>query len=127
MTAANLHRYVVSLMQRLRNPAIRHDVGRIGRNGSVKMATRLIQPLRENLVANRDCPCTLLAVAAWIRWFALREPRGTHVHPVDPLKDELMALCDEMQDDPRRLARAFLSKRNIFGNELPHGPNPPRF
>lgn len=119
MDRAALHDYVGKLMTRLRNPAIRHDVGRVGRNGSVKMAMRLIEPLRENLRAGRNCPCTILAVAAWISWFAPREARGAHVHPLDPRKEALTKLYEATAQDTLAQARAFLALEDVFGPALP--------
>lgn len=120
MPEAELHAYAAQLMERLRNPAIRHDVARIGRNGSAKMATRLMRPLRQNLLAGRDGPCTILVLAAWIRWFALRDTQGTHVQLIDPKKDEMKNLCEETGEDHLRQAEAFLSLQEIFGPKMPN-------
>ncbi len=120
MGEAELHTYVAQLMHRLRNPAIRHDVARVGRNGSVKLATRLIHPLRENISAGRHSPCAIIAIAAWIRSFALRDTKGTQVHPIDPRKDALKALCETTGEDHLRQAKAFLALEPIFGPQMPN-------
>ncbi len=120
MPDAELHAYAMQIMGRLRNPAIRHDVARIGRNGSAKMATRLMRPLRQNLLEGRGGPCTILVLAAWIRWFALRDTRGTHVQLIDPKKDEMKSLCEETGEDHLLQAEAFLSIEEIFGPKMPN-------
>ncbi|WP_427979595.1 mannitol dehydrogenase family protein [Acidocella sp.] len=119
MSPTELSGYVAQLTERLCNPAIRHDVSRIGRNGSTKMATRLVRPLRENLSAGRATPCAILTMAAWIRWFAPQGPKAPHLHVTDPRKDALSALFNETAADPLLQARRFLAQTEIFGPELP--------
>jgi fructuronate reductase len=112
--------YVTQLLHRLRNPAIRHEVGRVGRDGSVKLATRLMRPLRENLMAGRNGSCTILGIAAWIRGFALRDTSGTQVHLIDPSKDQMKDLCEETGEDHALQAESFLRLEEVFGPELPN-------
>lgn len=119
MPPAEREAYVETLLQRLGNPAIRHEVARIARNGSAKMATRMIAPMRENLEAGRATPGAVLAIAAWIRCFALRDTSGTTVQAIDPRREALRALCERVGEDHPRLAREFLAQDAIFGPELP--------
>ncbi|MGI4747636.1 MAG: mannitol dehydrogenase family protein [Janthinobacterium lividum] len=119
MEPAALQHYVSELITRLQNPAIQHDVGRIGRNGSGKLATRLMEPLREGLHAGRDSPCAILGIAAWIRWFALRDTTGTHVAPIDPSAAEMKNLCETIGEDHHRQAASFLGIEPVFGPALP--------
>jgi fructuronate reductase len=111
--------YTQLLLKRWRNPAIRHNVVRIGQNGSEKLAARILRPLRENLRAGRPAPCTILAIAGWIRWFALRDTSGTKVKLVDPIAARLKALCEQVGEDHPRLAEAFLCLEDVFGPKLP--------
>jgi len=113
-------RYAKLLLKRWRNPALRDDVRRIGRNGSEKLAMRILRPLSENLRAGRPSPCSILAIAGWIRWFALRDTSGTKVKLNDPLAAQFRDLCEEVGEDHPRLAKAFLSIEGVFGPELPH-------
>ncbi len=120
MAPDRLRAYVADLMARLRNPAIRHDVSRIGRNGSAKFATRLMRPLRENLQEGRSGPCTILVAAAWIRWFTQHETKGPQVLLIDQKKDEMKRLCAAAGGDPMVLARSFLGLEEVFGPKLPN-------
>lgn len=45
--------YAWKLLQRWRNHAVAHQLSRIGRNGSQKLASRLLACLRGNIVAGR--------------------------------------------------------------------------
>jgi len=112
--------YAQLLLRRWRNPAIHHDVVRIGRNGSEKLDARLLRPLRENLQAGRPASCTILALASWIRWFALRDTSGTKVRLDDPIASRLKDLCEEIGEDHPRLADAFLKLEDVFGPKLPN-------
>jgi len=112
--------YAQLLLSRWRNPAIHHDVARIGRNGSEKLDARLLRPLRENLQAGRPAACTILALASWIRWFALRDTSGTKVRLDDPIANRLKNLCEEIGEDHPRLADAFLKLEDVFGPKLPN-------
>ncbi|WP_067533414.1 mannitol dehydrogenase family protein [Nocardia crassostreae] len=66
-----LRRTVDELLRRFRNPAIRHEMRRVGRNGSEKMTARVTDAMRENLATGRPIPGAVLLIASWIRWFEL--------------------------------------------------------
>jgi fructuronate reductase len=111
--------YARQLLQRWRNPAIAHELGRVGRNGSDKLQPRLLASLQENLRAGRPAPCTLLAIAAWICW-ATRQPGPEDaVEMQDPLAGRLRILGLAVGDDAARLTSAVLDMENVFGSELP--------
>ncbi|MGJ8525886.1 Polyol:NADP oxidoreductase [Halomonadaceae bacterium LMG 33818] len=118
---SRLHRdqYIGNLLERFENPAIHHEVGRVGRNGSLKLATRLLEPMRYNLAERRDTPCTILAIAAWIRWFALLDKSGTAVRIDDPNKETIYNLCRVTRENPLLRAEVFLEYDEVFGEELP--------
>lgn len=120
LSESELGGYVGELLHRLHNPAIRHEVDRIGRNGSVKLATRLMAPMRENLLAGRDVRCTTLGLAAWIRWFALRDTSGTEVRLNDPQATDFRALCERIGENFDAQASAFLDMEEVFGPPLPN-------
>ncbi|MFJ4652772.1 mannitol dehydrogenase family protein [Nocardia sp. NPDC088792] len=111
-----LRRTVDDLLHRFRNPAIRHDMTRVGRNGSGKMMPRVTDAMRENLAAGRPTPGAVLLIAAWIRWFDLCGTRGATMEVIDSRVEDLAALA--AIPDPYRRARAFLRRTDIFG-QLP--------
>ncbi|MCQ8239492.1 mannitol dehydrogenase family protein [Rhizosaccharibacter radicis] len=119
LPASELDPYIDQLLTRLGNEAIRHDVARIGRNGSAKVATRLMTALRENIEAGRPAPCTVLGIAAWIRWFALRDTSGTEVRLIDPAAATFKNTCETIGEDFTRQAEAFLGMEEVFGPPLP--------
>lgn len=111
--------YASDLMTRFRNPGIVHEVERIGRNGSAKMATRVIAPMRENLEAGRPVTGAVLLVASWIRWFALHEQEALEVALLDPRAAALRRICAEARGDHAAQAEAFLAMEEVFGPPLP--------
>ncbi|WP_169815400.1 mannitol dehydrogenase family protein [Nocardia yamanashiensis] len=112
-----LHRTVTDLLRRFRNPAIRHEMTRVGRNGSDKMHPRVTAAMRENLAKGRPTPAAALLIAAWIRWFDLHGTPGGAIELIDSRAAELAPLA--AIPDPHRRARAFLARTDIFGT-LPH-------
>ncbi|WP_067823036.1 mannitol dehydrogenase family protein [Nocardia inohanensis] len=114
---AELHRTVSDLLRRFRNPAIRHEMTRVGRNGSDKMLPRVTAAMRENLTQGRPTPGAALLIAAWIRWFDLCGTPGAAMELIDPQAAQLAQLA--AIPDPQLRARAFLARTDIFG-PLPH-------
>ncbi|MEC3918980.1 mannitol dehydrogenase family protein [Nocardia sp. CDC160] len=114
---AELQRTVRDLLRRFRNPDIRHEMTRVGRNGSDKMLPRVTAAMRENLAAGRPTPAAILLIAAWIHWFDLCGTPRAPGEIIDPRAAELARLA--AIPDPHRRARAFLARTDIFG-VLPH-------
>lgn len=56
--------YVDTLVTRFRNPAIRHRLSQVGSDGSLKIAERWFDPLRE--IPAGSTPMLELAVAGWV-------------------------------------------------------------
>ncbi|XAO71166.1 MAG: mannitol dehydrogenase family protein [Acetobacteraceae bacterium] len=111
--------YTDELMSRLKNPAIVHEAERIGRNGSAKMAARVIRPMRENISAGRDVTGAVLLIASWIRWFALHEKEVLEISLEDPRAAMLKKICAECRDHHAAQAEAFLAMEEVFGPSLP--------
>lgn len=115
-----LTEYAGELMQRFKNPGITHLLQRIGRNGSQKMAFRVLEPMRENIIAGRSYKTALLLIASWIRLLALHEENDLTIELTDPRAAMLSQLCRNTKDDYMEQARAFLDIEEIFGAPLPN-------
>ncbi|AQS87786.1 D-mannonate oxidoreductase [Neoasaia chiangmaiensis NBRC 101099] len=116
----DITRYADALMERFRNPAIVHQAERIGRNGSAKMAARVLAPMRANIEAGRPTTGATLLIAGWIRWFALHEQDALDLAVADPHAGTLRRICAEARHDHRAQAEAFLAMEDVFGSPLPH-------
>ncbi|WP_050763907.1 hypothetical protein [Beijerinckia indica] len=75
---------------------------------------RILRPLRENLRAGRPSPCAVLAIASWIRWFALDDTSGTKIELNDPLEIELRNLCAAIGEDHTKAGQGLPEYRGNF-------------
>jgi fructuronate reductase len=119
----DIEAYAHQLLARWANPGIGHQLGRVGRNGSEKLQTRLLASIADGLDAGRLMPCTILAVAAWI---CCASGRVGQCHPADiedPCNRQMRQIGAAAGDDAVRLSRATLDVEGVFGTELPrHAP-----
>ena len=115
----DIRAYARQLVGRWRNPAIAHQLERVGRNASRKLYTRLLAGLLMHLDAGRPAPLTVLAVAAWICCASGRHLRGRALAAHDHLQPELLRLGRHAGEDAQRLVRGFLGLREVFGDKLP--------
>lgn len=116
---AELDDYTDELVSRLKNPAIEHEAERISRNGSAKMAARVIRPMRENISAGRDVTGAVLLIANWIRWFALHEKEALEISLEDPR--------GHAEEDLRRMPGSSCGAgRSFSGDGRGVRPQPPR-
>ena len=83
--------YITAILDRFRNPGIRHLLSQIAWDGSQKLPFRILATIadrrREGLAAGR----LALPIAAWFRFLAL--PRAADDPIVDPLADRIAPLA----------------------------------
>ncbi|GGB19307.1 mannitol dehydrogenase family protein [Allosediminivita pacifica] len=113
----DLPAYCAALLERYRNPAIRHRTWQIAMDGSQKLPQRLLGTVRDNLAEGREVPGLALAVAAWMRYVGGTDESGAPIDVRDPLADRLKALCDAKETPEGRVA-ALLGVRDVFDAEL---------
>lgn len=83
----DLQTYADRLVERFANPALNHRLDQIAKDGSKKIVQRWLPVLAHHQAADRSCPATLEALAAWV--VVVRGDRG---QVVDPLADRLTDL-----------------------------------
>ncbi|HYF60775.1 MAG TPA: mannitol dehydrogenase family protein [Burkholderiaceae bacterium] len=110
--------YAHQLLERWRNTGIQHRLDRIGRDGSGKVPDRLLASLRDNLRAGRPAPCTVLAVAAWIRCVIRRGPAGRGAPLIDTRSERLRRLARKSGGHPGRLIDGLLDLQDVFSDDL---------
>ena len=109
--------YIATLVERFSNPHMRDTLVRLATDGSNRMPTFTLPPLRENLAAGRPTVLGSAMVAAWAEYWA-RIGRGEITAPAVP--DDVHAV--EMRAaalDPR--PTAFIELEVLFG-DLVHDP-----
>ncbi|MGA9659973.1 MAG: mannitol dehydrogenase family protein [Asticcacaulis sp.] len=103
--------YSEAILQRFRNPAIKHLLAQIAWDGSQKLPIRILSSLTEAMERGQDISRLCLPLAAWMRF--VRQKAVTGEAMTDPLASELIALGKTCTDDVSDVAR-FLEMRSIF-------------
>lgn len=108
----DLAEYKRTLVERFQNPKIRDTLARLAFGGSDRMPKFVLPSLAEALVRGGPHQLLTLAVAGWLRYLRGVDEQGNAITLQDDRADELRALANEGQTDPRRL----LSVRRVFGD-----------
>lgn len=104
--------YCGRLLERFRNPAIRHRLVQIATDGSQKLPQRLLGTVRDNLAGGRSISHAAKAIAAFAVHVAGDSAR-------DPLAAEMSAALNGLRLDPDLALRRFIGLPAIFGSDLP--------
>jgi fructuronate reductase len=114
---ADLDAYASALLNRYRNPALRHRTWQIAMDGSQKLPQRILGTLSDALASGRDAPGLMLAVAGWMVYVAGTDEAGRPIEVRDPLAADLA----------RRAALgvpALLDLRAVFDADLARAIGP---
>lgn len=109
--------YRAELMQRFRNPALKHRLQQIAMDGSQKIPQRLLGTLRNRLAADADCRHLLFALAGWFQYLAGQDEAGRSYPVSDPLAGVLQAAATSAEDSAARV-QALLALSAVFGEDL---------
>lgn len=107
--------YADAVLDRFRNPAIRHLLGQIAWDGSQKLPYRLLDSTREALDAGRRVDRFAVPVAAWIAFVRGKALAGETI--TDPLADQLARVASGA-GDAAALTRAMLAIDSVFPAQL---------
>lgn len=119
---ADLARYKKALIERFKNPALKHRTGQIAMDGSQKLPQRLLGTIRDRLRDSAPIGRLALGVAAWMRYVTGIDEHGAPIDVRDPMAARLRALADAARGSPERLAEKLFGVREIFGDDLPKDP-----
>lgn len=100
--------YIGAILDRFRNPAIRHLLAQIAWDGSQKLPFRLLATIGEARHAGRPVDRLVVPIAAWLRFLALPRP------PMPALVDPLAARLTALAADPD----AVVQDSGVFPAEL---------
>lgn len=104
--------YRAELLERFRNPSLRHKLQQIAMDGSQKLPQRLLGTIRARLAEDVPSERLCFAVAGWLHYLGSRNDIAS-----DPLADELRAAAG-LPDVAAALAAA-LRVQAVFGADLP--------
>jgi fructuronate reductase len=111
-----LQQYIETLLQRFRNPEIRHLLAQIAWDGSQKLPFRLFGPITEALAAGRRIDRLCMPIAAWFHFVRRKAAQGERVN--DPLAQELFDIGTACSGDATHDVAAFLALSKVFPSAL---------
>lgn len=117
----DLAAYKDSLINRFRNPALRHRTAQIAMDGSQKLPQRLLHSIRARLEAGAPFPRLSLGVAAWMRYARGLDEAGKPIDVRDPLAGAIRDRTGPLTDAPA-IVDAFLGFEQVFGTDLKASP-----
>lgn len=118
----DLDGYKSALIERFRNPALKHRTWQIAMDGSQKLPQRLLGTIRDRLKIGAPIDRLALGVAGWMRYVSGTDEKGAPIDVRDPLAAKLTSVVAEAGPSAARLAPALLAMTEIFGTDLPADP-----
>jgi fructuronate reductase len=111
-----LDRYIDAVLDRFRNPAIRHLLAQIAWDGSQKLPFRILNTMVEAIAAERPIERMCVPIAAWFHFVRRKATRGEAI--TDPMADALSELGRRCSGDPTHDVEAFLSLPRFWPAQL---------
>ncbi|MES2442044.1 MAG: mannitol dehydrogenase family protein [Pseudomonadota bacterium] len=108
----DVHAYADAVLDRFRNPAIRHLLSQIAWDGSQKLPYRLLDTVRDALDAGRPVDRLAVPIAAWIAFLRRKTLAGETI--TDPLAEVLAGASGDLD--------AMLAIRQVFPERLATDP-----
>jgi fructuronate reductase len=121
VTGVDLAAYAASLVERYRNPELKHRTWQIAMDGSQKLPQRMLDSIRWHLKHGSPYPRLTLGVAGWMRYVGGVDDAGQPIEISDPLKDVIARTVAASADGAERV-KALLGIAAIFGTDLPAEP-----
>jgi len=107
--------YKRALLERFRNPALRHRTAQIATDGSQKLPQRVLDTMRDRLALGLPIDAHALVVAGWMRYVTGVDEHGQRLDVHDPAAPDLAAAVQAAGPVADRLAPALLDMRPVFG------------
>jgi len=111
--------YKGALIERFRNPALKHRTWQIAMDGSQKLPQRLLGTIRDRLAKGAPIDRLALGIAGWMRYVSGTDEKGLAIDIRDPLAARLAGVAGEAGPVAARLAPALMGIPEIFGTDLP--------
>jgi fructuronate reductase len=108
----DLSHYIETVLQRFRNPALRHLLSQIAWDGSQKLPFRLFGTVLDAIEARRPLGRLCLPIAAWFHFIRRKALRGERA--IDPLAEQLLATGAACSGDAAHDVRMFLALDRVF-------------
>jgi fructuronate reductase len=112
--------YISALLNRFRNPTIRHLLSQIAWDGSKKLPVRLITAIDEALQAGRPVNRMAVTLAAWMRFIARQSKNAVTI--VDPDADKLTTVGRACTGDAAHDVQLFIDMNTVIPPSLGNEP-----
>nr|WP_205691684.1 mannitol dehydrogenase family protein [Caulobacter sp. 602-2] len=112
----DLPAYAEAILDRFRNPEIRHLLSQIAWDGSQKLPFRILGTVKDALEAGRSVERLAVPIAAWFQFLKARAAEGVAV--TDPLADRLLAVVQALPGEAKGDVAAFLAVEAVFPAQL---------
>lgn len=112
----NLDHYIDAILQRFRNPAIRHLLAQIAWDGSQKLPFRILNTLQEALANARPIDRLSLPLAAWFHFIRRKASKGEAI--TDPLAEVLAGIGLRCTGEAAHDVQLFLSLEKFWPEAL---------
>lgn len=119
LPGVDLGGYRDQLLERFRNPALKHRTWQIAMDGTQKLPQRLLGTIRDRLRDGQGIERLALGVAAWMRYVTGVAEDGSEIDVRDPNALRMMAIAADAGDDPEALFDGLVGMREVFGEDLP--------
>lgn len=114
----DLFAYRDALIERFRNPALKHRTWQIAMDGSQKLPQRLLETIRQRIAEGKSFDRIACGVAGWMRYVTGTDFSGDTIDVRDPMAETLRGIADKHSSDARELVVAYVSIEAIFGKDL---------
>jgi fructuronate reductase len=118
----DLAAYRGALLDRFRNPALKHRTAQIAMDGSQKLPQRLLATIRDCLRLGLPFRHLALGVAGWLRYVIGRDERDHPIQVRDPMAERIAGLAVRAGNSPEDLAAALFGVTEVFGSDLRDDP-----
>jgi fructuronate reductase len=108
----DLAAYGEAILNRFRNPEIRHNLSQIAWDGSQKLPFRILGTVADALAAGRPVDRLAVPLAAWLHFVRRRTTEGVAL--VDPLADRLAEVARACTGDAAADVGGFLALDAVF-------------
>ncbi len=118
MPGVDLGAYRDELLERFRNPALKHRTWQIAMDGTQKLPQRLLGTIRDRLKAGQGIERLALGVAAWMRYVTGVAEDGSEIDVRDPHALKMHAIAADAGDDAEALFDGLVAMSEVFGDDL---------
>jgi len=110
--------YIAQLLERFRNPSLRHRTWQIAMDGSQKLPQRLLASIGDQRGSAGHDDGLCIAVAAWMRYVLGTDEEGGRIDVSDPLADTFAQIAADCGDDNAAIVARFLDIGSVFPVDL---------